>query len=164
MDKSSLKIRYADKDDISDIAGLHLLTLEELAGIAPAGYGDSLKHCLPTAEEFEKLFTSELEDERSVLVIAEIDGILAGFAFGFLEKHSDDLIEAPYLSIVYLETAKEFRKRGVGRALLKEMERLARERGIKTIDLQVWLTNKPAMRLSVEAGYQPLEMRMGKRV
>ncbi len=152
-------IRSAGIADADAIAGIHLETMEELARIVPDGFGEWIK--LPvSAESVTADMRKELGDVRVVSVVAEVGGKIAGFALGWVEEHSDDLISAPFLTIVYLETARELRKRGVARALLAEMELLARARGIRTIDLQVWLTNKPAMRLYVEAGYKPLEMRM----
>lgn len=160
-------LREALASDLDRLAQIHLECVRELCELAPEGFGQTLKAPL-SLEEVRASLETELEDARSVICVAEIGGEvggaweIAGFALGWIEEHSDDLMSAPFLTIVYLETAKEYRKRGIGRALLLEMERLAKQRGLTAVDLEVWFTNKPAMRLYVQAGYKPLEMRMAK--
>ena len=161
-------LRPATAGDLPEISQIHVQTIRELSTLVPEGFGELLKAPL-SLEDARSILAQELENPKSVVIVAEIENAnstreVAGFALGFIEEHSDDLFSAPFLTVVYLEVAPAFRKRGIGRGLLAEIEHQALARGITIIDLQVLLANKPALRLFVEAGYQPLEMRMGKKL
>jgi len=161
-------LRPATAGDLPRLSQIHAEIVRELSAFAPEGFGEPMKSPF-SPEDARGLLAQELENQKSLLIVAEIENAdeareVAGFALGYVNEHPDDLFSAPFLTIVYIEVARAFRKQGIGRALLAEMEHLARARGIPAIDLQVWLANKPALRLFVQSSYQPLEMRMGKRV
>jgi ribosomal protein S18 acetylase RimI-like enzyme len=52
-----------------------------------------------------------------------------------------------------LATAEQFRRRGVGRALLDDAEGQAREHGSSTLALDTWVDNRPARALYMKAGF-----------
>jgi ribosomal protein S18 acetylase RimI-like enzyme len=70
-----------------------------------------------------------LGDDRTIYLAAFADGEPIGFvlAYELLRRHGD-----PSLLFVYeVDVAPPFRRRGVAAALFDELERLARERGIR---------------------------------
>ena len=65
----------------------------------------------------------------------------------------------------YVAVDPNFRRRGVGRALLAEAERLLRQAGCPKINLQVRSTNKPAIDFYRSVGYDVDDVvSMGKRL
>lgn len=65
----------------------------------------------------------------------------------------------------YVAVDPNFRRRGVGRALLAEAERLLRQAGCPKINLQVRSTNKPAIDFYRSVGYEVDDVvSMGKRL
>lgn len=57
--------------------------------------------------------------------------------------------------IFLLYVAPEYRRQGIGAALLRHAEQWARERGDRQIGLQVFVSNQPALNLYEKLGYQP---------
>ena len=63
----------------------------------------------------------------------------------------------PPTSCLYVDslaTAEDWRRRGVGRALLEEAERDARRQGLRAVALDTWVDNRPARALYLSEGYE----------
>jgi ribosomal protein S18 acetylase RimI-like enzyme len=91
-----------------------------------------------------------LHDERTILLVAFEDGEPVGFVLG---HHLPRRHDPPSKMLVYeVDVAESHRRRGVGKALLAELGRIARERGIP----QGWVLtdddNDAAMALYRSAG------------
>jgi ribosomal protein S18 acetylase RimI-like enzyme len=63
-----------------------------------------------------------------------------------------------------LEVAEQARRRGIARTALAELERRARERGLTFVALHVFGHNLPARRLYEQAGFEPTNIDMRKRL
>jgi ribosomal protein S18 acetylase RimI-like enzyme len=70
-----------------------------------------------------------LTDETNVLLIAYEDGEPAGFVSGTELSHPDKSVPEMFLNELAVDEA--FRGRGIGRALVGELWRLARSRGCR---------------------------------
>lgn len=156
-------IRRATPADLGAMTALHIASAADLANLLPDWLAAPMREPLH-AELTRGEFAKALEDADSTVLVAEVDGRVVGLALAVVERHTDDLIEAPFLTVEYLETASAFRGRGVGRALMHEVETIAAARGIVTLELLVWSCNSPAIALYESLGYVPLEMRMVKRL
>jgi aminoglycoside 3-N-acetyltransferase I len=91
-----------------------------------------------------------LADDRMIFVVAFDDGEPMGFVFGYelLRRHGD-----PRLFFVYeVDVRARHRRRGVARSLFGELERLARNRGIRGAFVLTAESNEPAMRLYETVG------------
>jgi [ribosomal protein S18]-alanine N-acetyltransferase len=87
-----------------------------------------------------------LSRDHAVGVVAEVDGGLAGFAIGHRTGGRGH--------VVTLDVAGRYRRRGVGRVLLRELvERLERA-GARTIRLEVDLRNEGAIRFYERLGFR----------
>jgi ribosomal protein S18 acetylase RimI-like enzyme len=159
----NLEMREAEEGDLDAIVRLHLETIALLAGIAPEGYATTLREP-PAADEVRHYFLGILAEAQACFRVAQIDEEFAGYALAVVEEHTDDLIEAPFVTIQFLEVLPEFRGRGVAQSLLAAVEEFARERDIACLDLAVWSRNEPARRLFAKAGFFDLEHRMTKRL
>ena len=62
-------------------------------------------------------------------------------------------------NITNMAVAKEYRKKGVGAALMQEMERLGREKNVDIFFLEVRESNEPAQRLYEKMGYNNIGIR-----
>lgn len=163
LEKPSLRkaVRLAKKDDLQSIVALHVKTVKFMRSLSPPGFGQAMQAPVKRKEVLS-LFTGALECDESVLLVCEAGGVFAGFALATIETFQDDLIEAPFITVVYIETELKFRRQGVARALLRKMEQIAKRRGLKAIELAVWLNNSSAIGLYESLGFRPLEMRMAK--
>ncbi len=94
--------------------------------------------------------TALLSDDRTLFVAAFEDGQPIGFVLGYElpRRHGD----ATTLFVYEVEVAADRRRRGVAKAMFGELERLARERGIRTSFVLTNEANEPAMRLYESLG------------
>jgi len=145
------------------MTALHVASARDLANLLPGALRTPMREPLH-AELTRGELAKALEDADSALLVAETGGKVVGLALAIVERHTDDLIDAPFLTVEYLETDAAFRGRGIGRALMHEVEAIAEARGITTLELLVWSCNTAAIALYESLGYSPLEMRMVKRL
>jgi len=134
-----------------------------ISSLVPPDFGQPMR-TLPPTEKVASEFETVLLDEESIMLVCEVDGRLAGFVLGAIETQGDDLLEAPFLTVVYLEIHPAFRRQNVGRSLLLDLEKWARENNLITLELTVCDANSPAIELYESMNYERLELRMAKRL
>ena len=91
--------------------------------------------------EFVSTRISSLDKEREKVFVAEVNGIVAGYIHA--EKYQTLYFE-PMINILGLAVSSEFRRRGIGRMLLKRAERWANEVGIHKLRLNSGASRKEA--------------------
>jgi len=89
------------------------------------------------------------------VLIAEASGGTAGFAL-FFHNYSTFLAR-PGIYLEDLFVRQEFRGRGIGRALLAHVARLARERNCGRVEWSVLDWNEPAIRFYRSLGAVPMD-------
>ena len=137
-------IRSATPDDVP----LILRFIRELAE-----YERMAHHVVATEEGLrETLFGARPYAE---VVIAEEEGEAAGFAL-FFHNYST-FLGRPGIYLEDLYVRPEVRGRGIGRALLAHLARLAVERGCGRLEWWVLDWNEPAIRFYRALGAQPMD-------
>lgn len=102
-----------------------------------------------TQEIVEKQFAG-LDDSREAVFVAEVQGRLAGVIH--IEKY--DVLYFPSMSnILGLAVSSEFRRQGIGSALLKRAEQWALEHKINTVRLNSGSTRTQAHQFYRAQGY-----------
>ena len=137
------EIRPATEDDVPIILSL----IRELAEY------ERLSH---EAVATEGLLRESLFGERrgAEVLIACCKGAPAGFALFF---HSfSTFLGRPGIYLEDLYVKPEFRGRGIGRALLTHLARLAKERGCGRLEWAVLDWNEPAIKLYKSIGAVPM--------
>ena len=100
---------------------------------------------------FDKLLAFVWTRDHDLLV-AESEGERIGFLL-LLYDIPDEVSNTPQAFVAYTAVEPAHWRRGAGRALLKEGERRARERGMQYVSLMVTETNDAARALYARAGY-----------
>lgn len=105
-----------------------------------------------------------IEDESVGLLIAEIGGQLIGFVHLILCEARPIPIFAQrwYAMIDNLGVKEEFRRFGVGRALMEQAHQWALAKGASSIELNVFEFNQDAIAFYCRLGYETLSRRMSK--
>jgi GNAT superfamily N-acetyltransferase len=117
-----------------------------------AEYEKLLHECHATEEKIRASIFGPHPDAE--VVIAEVDGAPAGFAL-FFHNYSTFLAQRGlYLEDLFV--LPEFRGRGVGRALLAHLARLAIERGCGRLEWWVLDWNEAAIRFYRSLGAVPM--------
>lgn len=121
--------------------------LEELSELYSYFWGD-----ISDLEKMKAKFDEINNRESYILLAAVIDGRLAGSIMGIIcEELYEECI--PFMVMEDLVVNKDFRKRGVGRALLTELERLAKEAGCGQIQFITEADRTDAVGFYEAAGY-----------
>jgi GNAT superfamily N-acetyltransferase len=99
-------------------------------------------------------------------LVAEVDGHVVGHLFLTFEKDEvyvrDELRTFAYIAELYVRKAQ--RRRGVGRALVVEAERIAIARGIRRLRVGVLTGNAPAERAYADYGFRPYALELVKPI
>jgi ribosomal protein S18 acetylase RimI-like enzyme len=110
------------------------------------------------AQETDSLLPDGLHTPGMMFVSAETEeGDVVGRAWVALEQR-----EKNGAWIYDIEIASEHRGKGLGRALLRGVERLVRERGVDAVGLNVFADNGTARGLYESEGYRTTSLHMRK--
>ncbi len=99
----------------------------------------------------ESAFESEIENESAVFLTA-VEG---DKAVGYLGFHY--ALDEGYIALV--ATHPNHRKKGIGRKLMREAEKKARELNLAFLSLEVRVSNETAQKLYLSCGYENLGRR-----
>lgn len=117
---------------------------------------------LQSDEYYERFFSGALKSEEALLLAAESEGRIVGFAYAVIENSPDDCAEAPYVSFDLLGVASGHRGKGIAGALAEGVESWSQSRGIKLIQLAVGEANTSALALYERLGYRTVMRKMQK--
>jgi ribosomal-protein-alanine N-acetyltransferase len=90
------------------------------------------------------------EANKALIVLAEIDGTLAGFCI----LHLENAEEARAGYVVTLDVAPAYRKRGIARAIMQRIEQQAADAGCSLIVLHVFTGNADAIAFYERLGFE----------
>jgi ribosomal protein S18 acetylase RimI-like enzyme len=102
----------------------------------------------------------EIERPEAVLLVAEIDGAVVGYAYGTIEDRDWMILADRHGAFHDLCVAESARRRGVGRALalamIERLEALGAPRNLASTMVQ----NESAQRLMANVGFEPTMVEM----
>src|SRR5437867_3059476 len=101
------------------------------------------------AEERRYLKTVQRHSDAAVYVV-EDDGRIVGR----LSLSRDPHPSSQHVADLGLMVAEEYRRRGIGRALLEQALRWAQESGVRKLELHVFPWNEPALALYKSFGFE----------
>mgnify|MGYP001781091637 FL=1 len=94
----------------------------------------------------EKSVASELDNPLSLWLIAEADGVVAGYVGSQTVLDSADMMN--------LAVSQDFRRQGIGEQLVNSLTEALAEKGVKTLLLEVRISNEPAKQLYQKLGFE----------
>lgn len=94
----------------------------------------------------EKSVASELDNPLSLWLIAEADGEVAGYVGSQTVLDSADMMN--------LAVSQDFRRQGIGERLVNCLTDALKEKGVKTLLLEVRISNEPAKQLYQKLGFE----------
>jgi ribosomal protein S18 acetylase RimI-like enzyme len=116
---------------------------------------------LPVTREQTAARLAACQDVETT-VLAELDGRIAGFACLRLVPFMSG--DGPYAELTDLFVAAGFRRRGVARALMAHVERLARQGGADELVLLTGFDNAEAQAFYRALGYGDYALAMRRRL
>ncbi|WP_256439310.1 GNAT family N-acetyltransferase [Ensifer sp. ENS06] len=103
---------------------------------------------------------SQLEKSEVVVLAAEQDEMIVGYAYASVEGHDYMALRGPAGVIHDLFVEPEKRSQGIGRMLLEAAVAALKERGANLIVLSTAHRNEAAQRLFAAAGFRPTMVEM----
>lgn len=114
----------------------------------------------------DDVFEKMLSDPKQYIFIAELDGEVTGYAFAVLREirgHST-YIDFNSLYIDDICVAKEHRRKGIGKLLFEQLEKIAKAHNCHDIELGVYAFNSSALAFYSGLGMKVRTLRMEKRL
>jgi len=104
-----------------------------------------------TAEAYSREHVlSLLKSPSAAALLAKVDGDVAGFVIGLVERRQTAKIG----HVVTIDVAIKYRRMGVGLMLLKEIENAFLKKNVEVVYLEVRADNQAARRLYRKQGYE----------
>lgn len=129
-----IKIRTVSEDDISQICALE-------------------KECFGADPWDENMFRMMLGSPAGNILVAADAGKICGFVCVYIVAGDRDRIDGD-ADLSDIAVAPEYRNKGVARALMSEVYRLAKEKYCEKIFLEVRKSNTPAQSLYLSEGFR----------
>ena len=102
--------------------------------------------------------------DASFIFIAEVEGEFAGFIRADVQEIASFFKYPRILFIDDVYVLEKFRRKGVANLLIKNVEKIAKEKGIKRIQARVYSFNEPTKKLLESSGYSSPYATWDKRV
>ena len=156
-----LRIREADVTDYEDLCVL----FDE----GDVLHRENLPHIFrkPKTPLWDKNFISNLiSDDNVGLFVAETKSQVVGLVYAIIRESPPIPIFVPrrYVMVDNLIIKENFRHSGIGRALMERVHQWAGEKGLSTVELNVWEFNKPAIEFYHRLGYKTISRMMSKQL
>jgi GNAT superfamily N-acetyltransferase len=146
----NIKIRLATLDDVAIISKMYEDFFAFHADLQPLYF--------KAAEEKGAYPTDTINSRAADIIIAEIDGSIAGFTH-VLENKSlpyDCIVQYKFAVCMDLYVSPAYRKKGIATALLNAIKDWAKERKLDFIEIKVLVGNDNAIRLYEREGYSEI--------
>lgn len=109
---------------------------------------------------YQRWFATQLEDPEVILLVAEDEAGVCGYAYARMEPRSyNELLDA-CTKLHDILVDERARRKGVGEALLRETLRLGREKGAPRVVLLTAAQNEAAQRLFKRVGFRTTMLEM----
>ena len=133
-DKAKIRVRIAKSSDLDDIYELDMQTF-----------------AMPWSKE--ALSYDILENDNAFVIVAEYEGEFAGYADIWTVLNEADLNS--------IAVRVDFRRKGIGDAIMLAMTEILSANGVATINLEVRVSNMPAIKLYKKYGFNECGVRPG---
>lgn len=111
--------------------------------------------CFPPWQRYSRSTVEALLSMRgSRLIVAEVNGDIAGYSLGYMEGWSVGHIAS-------LAVRPAYRRRGIGTALMLRLESELASEGAYLVRLEVSVNNEVAKSLYLKLGYRPVRLLPG---
>lgn len=95
-----------------------------------------------------------LAENRISLIVAEVDGKIVGYAMFNPAPFFPFKVKEKWFYITDIYILPEYRKKGIGKALINYIINLAKSQEIKKIKLSVWTFNRNAINFYEKLGFK----------
>jgi len=111
-------------------------------------------------------FKSMIEQKDAFAFVTKLDNLPIAYILCFIKKRSENAFqfEKTILHIDQLMVKTEYRNQGIGRKLIDEVEKLAKQLNISEMQLDFWETNSLANDFFSNSGFNTFRLYMKKHI
>lgn len=150
---NSINIRPATSEDAKVLTDLAYTTFWDAFAHHPKNAPDDLNHYMRQAFNLEQI-AAELTDEKSIFLIAELEGEPAGYAKIIVDNIEPGITAERPVELNRLYSHQQFLGKGIGQALMNACFDRAKEDGRDVMWLGVWEFNPRAQRFYEKNGFR----------
>lgn len=152
----SVVIRHAEPDDLPAVGELAGALVRYHYALNPKRYllVDNVE------SGYARYFRGELDNPKAVILVAEQDGSIVGYAYGRLESRDWNALLDAYGALHDIFVDPEARRRGTGKALVRRMLQALEEGGAPRVLLSTAVENREAQALFASVGFCPTMLEM----
>lgn len=150
---SEISIRQATPDDAKLLTDLSYTTFWDAFAHHPKNAPDDLAHYMRQAFSIEQI-TEELAEDKSIFLIAEIDGKPAGYAKLIIGSIESGVTASRPVELSRLYSHQEYLGQGVGQNLMDACFERAKKHDHDVMWLGVWEYNPRAQRFYQKNGFR----------
>lgn len=145
-----IEVRRATKEDADRVAEFAMKLVEQHHDYDPERFAR-----IASLDGMKWFYGGQTEAAQAAVLVAEIDGRIAGFAYvTYEERNYAELAESPaHLHDIYVEEAA--RHSGAGQALIGAAVEAARDFGASKLILSVAVKNQAARGFFEKYGFRP---------
>lgn len=148
-----IEIREATPDDAKPLTDLAYTTFWDAFAAHPKNAPDDLNNYMRQAFNVEQI-SRELSDDRSIFLLAEIEGELAGYAKIILDNIEPGVTASRPVELSRLYSQQKFLGQGVGQTLMDACFERAKAENRDVMWLGVWEYNPRAQRFYEKNGFR----------
>jgi ribosomal protein S18 acetylase RimI-like enzyme len=148
-----ISLRQATTEDAKLLTDLAYTTFWDAFAHHPKNAPDDLNYYMRQAFNVEQI-AAELEDERNIFLIAEIDGEAAGYAKIIIDNIEPGISADRPVELSRLYSHQKHLGQGVGQTLMDACFERARTEGRDVMWLGVWEYNPRAQRFYEKNGFR----------
>jgi len=149
-----MNIRKATQQDIEQLTKYGIILLKQHSDLDP--YFEPIE---TVDTVYRKFLEGCLNSDDKLLLVAEKNGELLGYAAGIIQARSPifKINENGYINDVFV--LEEFRKLGIAKMFLIELKKWFESKGIKYIELSVHAKNAVGKKTWANFGFEAYEMK-----
>lgn len=155
MTNEQVTIRFAAPEDAARLAEIGRKSFYDAFAAHPANAPEDMEIFMNQSFG-EAIQGRELSDEKTVYLVAETQGDIAGYAKLVKDSREPMVTGETCLEIARFYFLQEFIGRGASKTLMEAVLNFARENGFDTIWLGVWEFNPRAVRFYEKWGFEKI--------
>ncbi len=107
-------------------------------------------------KEMQDYLKEYIDSDQKLLLVYEEDGVIYGYAMleEILKPETPYRYELHYLEVGELGVDESKKGKGYGKLLMQEVQNIARQKGLKRIELNMWTFNEGAYKFYEKLGYK----------
>ena len=148
----NVKIRHADEKDLEEIVRLSKKLGRDESAM------DSMISPSPSEFQSPSWILKNIKGENTVVFVAEVEGKIVGYSLGWVSQPWAYKGKRGYICDCFVE--KSYRRRGIGKALVKAMLEWFINKGVECVEADVYSSNVPSLKLFKKLGFEEVFKRL----